>query len=74
MKKVSTVATRQSRNISQQKLTIGLDVFGKIEIRREIAFATNRIAHPAFARIGVIKSCPRFADILEAKGAFTDPP
>jgi len=26
MKKVSTVATRQSRNISQQKLTIGLDL------------------------------------------------
>jgi hypothetical protein len=26
MKKVSTVATKQSRNFSQQKLTIGLDV------------------------------------------------
>ncbi len=26
MKKVSTVAARQSRNISQQKLTIGLDL------------------------------------------------
>ena len=26
MKKVSTVAAKQSRNISQQKLTIGLDL------------------------------------------------
>jgi transposase len=26
MKKVSTAATKQSRNISQQKLTIGLDL------------------------------------------------
>ena len=26
MKKVSTVATKQSRNISQQKLTVGLDL------------------------------------------------
>ena len=32
MKKISTVATQQSRNFSQQKLTIGLDLGDRIKL------------------------------------------
>ena len=32
MKKISTVATKQSKNFSEQKLTIGLDLGDSIEL------------------------------------------
>ena len=32
MKKISTVATKQSKNFREQKLTIGLDLGNRIEL------------------------------------------
>jgi len=60
MKKVSTAVTMQSRNISQQKLTIGLDLEnwdGKLENWGQ----TGRSLNSSRGRIGKRSVCPQFS-------------
>src|SRR5947209_5081778 len=60
MKKVSTAATKQSRNISQQKLTIGLDR-GEPQERRSAGCADAGAAGPDRSAAAVSGEAPQRA-------------